>query len=366
MEQIKLLLDKLKSEGIKIKSNPTPFNMLHIIYQEVERRQEKVHDLLLAGLLDPNENHELEYLPLNEFLKEIKVENITLDKKNAVVVDLKHYVKNQCSIDIFISWKDNNDKDCAIIIEDKLHGAKDQEAQLERYYNDIKDENFDIKKVVYIPFSKTRKSFKDQGFSEKIAIDFDAKDIVEWLGKCIEKAKEEGKNIGLLEQYKIFFKCLINEDFKMETATKIIECLSDEEINELEVLARKTVNSKEWCEARFEKMKIADCLKDEFSDIEKDYNPETRWCNYAQFWLKDRKHWIEIWLGDNKKIYLYVCSYEQEDEGITISGITYKYDESDKYYYYCNEDMVFDSDKGIGELVKRTIDILKGLPPKES
>ena len=359
---IQKLFEKLKEEKIDIKADYMPFNMLHLIYQEVTGKQEKVHDILLAGLLNPDENHNFGYLPLNEFLKAVKVENVTLGKENDVEVHIKRYVKNQRSIDIFISWKENNN-DCAIIIEDKLHNASDQPDQLKDYYNDIVKENFDIKKVVYIPISKLRKSFKDQGFSEENAIDFDAEDIKKWLTVCIEKAAAENRNTGLLEQYKIFFECLINKDFKMETATKIIECLSDEEINELEILSKEIVNTTEWCKARFSK--IASGLRQEFGEDLKDaYNPETWFCNYAQFWLDNKKYWIEIFLKHDKKIYLYICAWEKE-ESITISGDAYGYDEAGKYHYYQNEDMVFDySEEGINELVKRSIEILKEIPSK--
>ena len=70
MEELKLILEKLKD--IDIKSNLMPFNMLHIAYQDVTGK-ERLHSKLLAGLLNPKENHGLNSLCFETFLKQIYV-----------------------------------------------------------------------------------------------------------------------------------------------------------------------------------------------------------------------------------------------------------------------------------------------------
>ena len=137
--KIRNILEKIKSEGIELKPDYTPFNMVHILYNKFHQR-ENIHDLLLGGLLNPHENHGFGYLLLNEFIKAIKIENVTLDKNNSVYVKRSRYVNvvnSSRPIDIFVSWKDNIGKKCAIIIENKLHGAIDQPDQIKDYYEGI-------------------------------------------------------------------------------------------------------------------------------------------------------------------------------------------------------------------------------------
>jgi hypothetical protein len=68
MEDCKEILEKLKD--IEIKNNPMPFNMLYIAYQDAYGK-ERLHSKLLAGLLNPNENHKLGDAPLKHFLHRI-------------------------------------------------------------------------------------------------------------------------------------------------------------------------------------------------------------------------------------------------------------------------------------------------------
>ena len=361
MSEINDILEKLK--GIDIKADYTPFNMLHILYQEVYRKQEKIHDKFLAGLLNPNENHDFGDLLLKEFLTLIEIENDVIVNITNIQVEMNRMVRDLDStdrfIDIFISWTDEYNKKCAVIIENKLHDAIDQPDQLNDYYSRINNENFDVKKVVYIPFSAKNRSVKNypnlSSDVKNIAIDFDAKNIVEWITKCIEVIKEKKQDVSLLEQYKVFFECLINENFIKMKAEEILEAIGSnniKEISRLESLAR-VINSKEWIKARFSK--ITAFLKSEFRDLQEQYlNGENA---RVQYWFEPYEVFVEVWIKEDC-LWLYIVS-KSKKEYILIANQKYTYDEPfDKYYYCYNDDYKYTD---IEKLKMDLIPVLQGL-----
>jgi len=351
-------------KGIELRADNTPFNMLHVLYQDIKRK-EKAHDKLLAGLLDPNGNHGLGHFPLNIFLNEIGLKNVTLDKENVVKVEQPRPVKvkingrdRDLEIDIFISWKDNNSK-CAIIIEDKLHGADDQTYesengkiyQLQAYYNGIEDD-YDVKKALYMPFSKKEKSCKKQGLTKKlddVAKDFYAKDIVEWIEKCIKEAKKTDKNVGLLEQYKEFFKCLMNKEFLNMTAEKILDKIGYDldKIIWIENLA-KIVISEKWIETRMEL--IVKEVKEYFKKMkvklpeEIDVNSERILFRYDTY-----EDWVEIENYDKTGgFFLYIVSKRKKKSMEYANKFYEHYISQNKNNYY------YDKTEILGNLVNHT------------
>ena len=358
---VSCLIEKMK--GITIKADYTPFNMLNVLYQDVSLK-EKAHDKLLAGLLNPYENHDYGHILINEFLNAIHVENATLDEKNDVKIQQPRYVKGRY-IDIFISWKDSDGGKFAVIIEDKLtEKASDQPNQLKDYYEGIVAENFDVKKVVYMPFSKTRKSFKIQGFSNKNAIDFDALDIIEWLEKCIKKLKEKDISVGMLEQYQLFFKCLINKEFikmKAEEILKNVEVLH--KFEDLVVNLPKIVNSKEWVEAVFNP--ITSVLQEKYPNLIVGYrtmpaSTNTPCSYYVQYRFEPHKYWVE--LGKNRdadSIAMYVASYCDGEDTIELANEKYTDGiEFDECCYYEKENKPRYCLKNQEELLNAIIPVL--------
>ncbi|MFV0483749.1 MAG: PD-(D/E)XK nuclease family protein, partial [Bacteroidales bacterium] len=103
-------------------------------------------------------------------------------KRNSVEVEKQ--TKGRRRIDILITWSDKKGKEQAIIIENKLNDAADQKDQLKDYYEYVVGEGYEVISLVYMPWSKSYKSYTYSNLEKKIsdvAIDFDVKDIMTWL-----------------------------------------------------------------------------------------------------------------------------------------------------------------------------------------
>ena len=324
MTDIKELLNKLKD--VEIQSDPTPFNMLHIAFQDVHGK-EVLHSKLLAGLLDPSVNHNLGSAPLETFLKQIEVSHETLSN---VSVETEKTV-NGGRIDIFISWKDDNKKHHAVIIENKLNDAPDREGQLNDYYNGTKDD-YQIEKIVYMPFYKSKKSFQYTDACEEVkrlCIDFDAEDIVKWL--------ESSENTPMIKQYIEFFECLTGTNFKYMKADEIMNQLNNEDIFKLEKIRTIMNEGSQWCNALFIKQcpDVYEYLQ-RFQKLQIKFQRLTGE-NVVELLFNPWKFWIELYVRESG-IFVYLCTYDSPPpEGeITFENkqFTYECPANGWYYYY--------------------------------
>ena len=335
MEQLILILDKLKD--IEIKSNPTPFNMLNIAYQDISGK-ERLHSKLFAGLLNPKENHGLNSLCFETFLKQIDVnfDNRFID---SVCVETERNINGRF-IDIIIVWKDNDNKKHAIIIENKLNDAPDLKDQLNDYFKGISDEGYIVEKIIYMPYNKSYKSFENTDSTEEVknkCKDFDSEDIVKWLEVTISKAPQEKASI--LIQYKEFFECLINKNFiYMKAAQDILaQVSSNEDIAKLENLI-DVINSKEWVQAFFNPITVK--LQNHFGEnLIVDYIPKSKkhsddcCAYYAQYWFEPYKYWLELGKHKDTSIGVYLCSAPSNDLKIEFAKEMYEASEEDTYLY---------------------------------
>ena len=115
--------------------------------------RENFHSYIIAQLLKSE-------IILKNFLKFIEVNEIVYINNGYDVIpeySIKHEIKDG-RIDILIKSNDkennedeeNKEKPHCIIIENKLHGAKDEERQLYRYFIAC-SEKFEVDKIVYLP-----------------------------------------------------------------------------------------------------------------------------------------------------------------------------------------------------------------------
>lgn len=127
------------------------FNIFELMSDKFYR--ENFHSYIIAQLLKSE-------IILKNFLKFIEVDEIVYINNGYDVIpeySIKHEIKDG-RIDILIKSNDkennedeeNKEKPHCIIIENKLHGAKDEERQLYRYYNSC-SEKFEVDKIVYLP-----------------------------------------------------------------------------------------------------------------------------------------------------------------------------------------------------------------------
>ena len=335
MEQLKLL-DRLKD--IEIKSNPTPFNMLNIAYQDVNRK-ENLHSKLLAGLLNPKENHGLGSLCLETFIQQIDV-NFDVKFIDSVCITTEYNIHGRF-IDIFIEWKDDDNKKHAIIIENKLHDASDQKNQLNDYFEGICKEGYIVEKVIYMPYDKSYKSYKNTDSTAEVkskCMNFDAEDIVKWLDETISNTPK-GKE-SILIQYKEFFECLINKNFiYMKVAQDILaQDFSVKEISNLENLAT-VIRSKEWVQAFFNPITMN--LQKRFGEILKvSYRYITEvveWDScfyYVRYWFEPYKYWLELGKHKDARIGVCLCSQSSYGVKITFENETYETSEEEANSFY--------------------------------
>ena len=247
------------------------------VFDVLETKEVK-HSKFIASLLDPKGLHYQGDLFLREFVNACGISDFGLDTSNAQVY------REYENIDIYIT-----DGNKHIIIENKILYANDQDKQIYRYIETIKNENLSKNEnssldndgilVLYLTpnFDKTPSQeslngyeIKD-GFLEKdndkirykhIVCD----DILEWLDKVkIEIVNLTDLNV-LIMQYEKAVKNLINKGEKMENEnlielvkqnykiakeiSKVVDKAEKEIINEFfkdlsECLAKKLDNC--WC-----------------------------------------------------------------------------------------------------------------------
>ena len=197
-ENINAYKEILERQGNKLK-----FNIFDIITEKWKR--ENFHSEILKFLLENCEDF------FNDFLDLIEIKNKE-EYSNAEITN------EEAKIDILIKSEKK-----AIIVENKINWASDQNEQLARYYNKIKDEyKKEVEKIVYIapsrdkePDSQTfgkdekiKKEIKDR-YKQIIGFDGKEKDLVSCLEKSRDKLREDLKktknNLDSENFHKLFF-----------------------------------------------------------------------------------------------------------------------------------------------------------------
>ena len=144
------------------------FNIFELMSDKFYR--ENFHSYIIAQLLKSK-------IILKNFLKFIEVNEIVYINNGYDVIpeySIKHEIKDG-RIDILIKSNDkennedeeNKEKPHCIIIENKLHGAKDEERQLYRYFIAC-SEKFEVDKIVYLLPNLDKKNKPDEQSKEGI------------------------------------------------------------------------------------------------------------------------------------------------------------------------------------------------------
>lgn len=305
------LIDKLKT--IEAPTSKKTFSLLEIMYRQVYGK-ELIQSEMLAGLLRPSENHGHGFVIVENFLRHIGVK---LQKYSNLKIETERNANGR-RIDIFISWKVDEQKH-AVIIENKLNNASNQANQLNDYHDSIINEGYEVEKIVYMPLSKEwQKSEYTDTRKDVLAktINFDAKDITTWLSYLLSGEEccldEEGyvcfnsHKMNIICQYQEFLECLISNQHIMQQAIKIQENLSLKEIEKLEKIAEIT-RTTDWCEVRFRSI-VEQIKKGNFTkELLVKYKQNGNYINYAQFYFDnwEETYWYEVWLYPEDGIYVY-------------------------------------------------------------
>ncbi len=239
---------RLENETI-IKATSGRFNIFGLLGVD---HYEVKHSKILAEFLDPKGSHGLDELFLQAFVKQF-LPDFEFDCKNAKVITEK-YAGEYGRIDITIEQEAK-----AIIIENKIY-AKDQEKQLKRYENYVKNKNIEYQ-ILYLTLNgdkADKKSGKDVGYK---TISYKT-DIIKWLEECAKISIERAIVRGTILQYIRHLKQLTEQDMDTKLKEKLVKLCMDNEHNLETALA---------IGGQINEIKIA-LLDDQLSEIEKQYS----------------------------------------------------------------------------------------------
>ncbi|WP_149711684.1 PD-(D/E)XK nuclease family protein [Campylobacter concisus] len=202
LKQIKILNDKLEIKKLRGNNDYNLFLSLLDINDEV-----RLHSRFIYSLLDPNSLHYQKELFLELFIKACGLENFGLDPQNAKVY------KEYENIDIYIT-----DGAKHIILENKIN-AGDQEAQIKRYIKTVQKENDGEAKIYVLflsPQGREPSHYSLSGLKIKGGKILDKngdevakfkaisykKEIMKWLGSCLNEAGNLANLAAVISQYK--------------------------------------------------------------------------------------------------------------------------------------------------------------------
>lgn len=187
------------------------FNTIGLRTEEV-----RLHSAMIAELLNPNGMHGLSNSFLEIFLKRLWLPRNYVKGAKEKVKERPIGRKTKTEggrIDIIIE-----DGNRAIIIENKIY-AEDQENQLLRYYNYGKKHFGDDFILIYLTLDgdePNESSLGERNIPFKL-LSY-KHDIIEWLGDCVEIAREKPLAQAIIIQYRELLKQLTNTD--MDTKYK--------------------------------------------------------------------------------------------------------------------------------------------------
>jgi len=208
LDRIKDLSNKIEVKKLRGNNDYNVFASLLSIYDEV-----RLHSRFIYSLLDPNSLHYQKELFLELFIKACGLESFGLDPQIAKVY------KEYENIDIYIT-----DGMKHIILENKIK-ASDQNAQIRRYIETIKDKNIINESEIYVlflswedkrvPSDYSLRGFKIDGDkildeSNKEISKFKAvsykREIISWLDLCLEEVGNFTNLAIIILQYKSVIK----------------------------------------------------------------------------------------------------------------------------------------------------------------
>ena len=233
---------------------------------------ENAHSRILRMFLQYDDGTK-NYPVLKRFLEIPKIKNVL---SSSVVFKSPYFANEQERIDVLIE----EPRSFAVIVENKIKGATDQERQLERYIESVNahgvpyDNIYAIyltdsgdKEVSDLSFTDVAKEclgYKDENDMGRFVPMNYRYDILPWLEKevlpnCIEK---EELLISALKQYIDYLKCMFGIIENEEQKILIMEKLK-KEIG----ISGNDLESVEKC---FKTIEELDCLKQKVADIKED------------------------------------------------------------------------------------------------
>lgn len=166
------------------------------------------HSAIIAELLNPQGSHGQGCLYLKLFLDTYgsSINVVTLDEKSIKVKREKWTTDYDGRMDIYIEYQDKP----IVIIENKLY-ARDQNIQLQRYDKDAKQRKADKYDIIYLTLDGKDATAESGNLVKYIRMSY-KKDIIRWLGLCIENSVRLPLLRETLIQYQNHIKIITNND----------------------------------------------------------------------------------------------------------------------------------------------------------
>lgn len=312
-----------------IKNPQIDYSLLNIMYDELSRK-EVAHSKIIASILSPSENHKFENTPLVKFLDAIEI----FDEEISNCIVGTEVNVNGRFIDILISWESKFSQKKAVIIENKLNGAIDQQNQLNDYYNGIKD-HYDFVKIVYMPLNPNKTAKLTDASKEVLnkTIDFDASKLVVWLEECLKCYKKSSPEFFNLKLYKNLLEYMTYTNTNQVNAEKILKQLTKDELNKL-ITISSLVNSPDWNNAKY--ALIEEKIAAKFSSSTNTLQVHKHG-SHAEFFFTDYLFWVELWAHETY-FTLYLCSYSEEKSITLMCGTFVENSSQNNKFYLINTD----------------------------
>lgn len=246
------------------------FNIFKIL--NLKSDETRLHSAFIGELLDPKGSHGLNNGPLDKFLKLIFKDDFNMSEDSQVMLEYYIGKKNNSNteggrIDILI-----RDGSKVLVIENKIN-AKDQENQLLRYHNFIKDKNH---KLIYLTLFGDMPSEFSTGNKLREGEDYcciSYKDtILTWFNECRHLAIDNQNVLIQLNLYIETLKSIIQNKMTMDENFSLMELMaSDIEATSLilensEKFKKYMISEyflkplKEWCKKKNLEINISENL----------------------------------------------------------------------------------------------------------
>lgn len=207
---------KINEFDFNMESKLSSYNPLEYFVEQVSTKEIR-HSQILKDLLDKNGPHGYKSLFIESFLSLIKFNipdgcDISVERERKV----SRVLTKGCdrSIDLVLKWKYKK-KEYAIIIENKLNGARFQPYQLDEYKKSLENDGVNVQAIVVI---------YDKKFSYGNGIiSLCSSDLSNWLNKALESCDTTDSAYWGIKAYAQLIDNMAIKNINMINAESIIE-----------------------------------------------------------------------------------------------------------------------------------------------
>ena len=316
------IISSLKNNGFdfNMESKLSSYNPLECFVEQVSKKEIR-HSQILEDLLDENGHHGYKNLFIESFLSLIKCHvpdgcDIYVERERKV----SRVLTEGCdrSIDLVLIWKFKKKK-YAIIIENKLNGARFQPYQLDEYKMSLENEGFIVQAIVVIYDKKL-------SYGNGI-ISLCSSDLSDWLNKALDSCDTMDSAYWGIKAYAQLIDNMAIKNINMINAESIVD-MARESPESFQNLSKIVEAYKGLQGAVFNELINDKRLKEVLSRTTS---------SQLQFWLQEdydrNRMYIVVEFSDNEyHLYLRNANFAK-DRSRTLSSIDFeKYNDSKEWY----------------------------------